>query len=541
MAIATGQPHPLSERELTALQRRYHLAENPVWTAFHRHRSFCESFGLFVLLAPELAAVELARRTVHDETLAAGGAWHHFFITPDTAPGTAARWLLALPPLTPESTVWISASIQFTGGDGPALLTTVWRAQAAILNMQRDLLRARITCPLILAGPAGMDSVLRESSPDLWSVRESVVHLHPAPLAAASAPASPLSASLTIATYPEDQGDPDLTLSEAQRLTHKPGQTLLRADLLRRAGDQFLTRQQWEQAARCLHEAWTLQEQHHALPETLARTAHGLGVLYLEWGNYPEARTWLERHRAIVAAAYPPDAPEVLTSLNDLAILLHAQGDLAGAEPLYHRALEARERTLGPEHPDTLSSLNNLANLLTDQGDLAGAEPLYRRALEAQERTLGPEDPDMLSSLNNLAILLKTQGDHAGAEPLYRRALEAQERTLGPEHPDTLTSLNNLAKVLSDQGDLAGAEPLYRRALEARERTLGPEHPDTLSSLNNLGALRKDQGRLEDAEALYARAVAGAQALLLPQHPWRLQMERNLARVREALRQQRGQ
>ena len=37
---------------------------------------------------------------------------------------------------------------------------------------------------------------------------------------------------------------------------------------------------------------------------------------------------------------------------------------------------------LGKDHPDTLSSLNNLAVLLHAQGNLAEAEPLFREALE---------------------------------------------------------------------------------------------------------------------------------------------------------------
>ena len=37
---------------------------------------------------------------------------------------------------------------------------------------------------------------------------------------------------------------------------------------------------------------------------------------------------------------------------------------------------------LGDDHPDTLTSINNLAHLLQAQGHLAEAEPLYREALE---------------------------------------------------------------------------------------------------------------------------------------------------------------
>jgi hypothetical protein len=46
-------------------------------------------------------------------------------------------------------------------------------------------------------------------------------------------------------------------------------------------------------------------------------------------------------------------------SVSNLASLLYANGRLAEAEPLYRRALEARERTLGAEHMDTLSELRH--------------------------------------------------------------------------------------------------------------------------------------------------------------------------------------
>jgi len=49
------------------------------------------------------------------------------------------------------------------------------------------------------------------------------------------------------------------------------------------------------------------------------------------------------------------------------------------------RALAINEKALGPEHPDTAASLNSLANLLAAQGELAAARPLYERALAIYE------------------------------------------------------------------------------------------------------------------------------------------------------------
>jgi hypothetical protein len=59
-----------------------------------------------------------------------------------------------------------------------------------------------------------------------------------------------------------------------------------------------------------------------------------------------------------------------------IALVLQAEGDLAGARPFHERALAAREKALGAEHPDTAESLSNLALLLQAQDDLARAPPL---------------------------------------------------------------------------------------------------------------------------------------------------------------------
>ena len=48
---------------------------------------------------------------------------------------------------------------------------------------------------------------------------------------------------------------------------------------------------------------------------------------------------------------------------------------------------EYRCQTLDEEHPDTLSALNNLAVTLKQQGNLAEAEQLERQVLEALLRT----------------------------------------------------------------------------------------------------------------------------------------------------------
>ena len=88
-------------------------------------------------------------------------------------------------------------------------------------------------------------------------------------------------------------------------------------------------------------------------------------------------------------------------------------------------------QVLGEEHPDTLTSMNNLAVTLHSQGDLAGARELLGRVLEGRRRVLGEAHPDTLAGLHNLAMVLKAQGDHSGVQELD----ELRRRALG-ELPD---------------------------------------------------------------------------------------------------------
>jgi Tfp pilus assembly protein PilF len=282
-----------------------------------------------------------------------------------------------------------------------------------------------------------------------------------------------------------------------------------RADLLDRAGAYFLGRAAYSSAAPLLRHAVAIREK--ALgpehPDT-ATSLNNLAVLLKDQDDLAGARQLYERALAIREKALGPEHPHTATSLNNLAVLLNDQGDLVAARQLYERALAITEKAVGPEHPHTATSLNNLAFLLRAQGDLVAARQLYERALAITEKAGRAEHPDTATSLDNLALLLQAQGGLAAARPLFERALAIREKALGPEHPNTATSLNNLAVLLKHQDDLAGARQLFERALAIREKALGPEHPDTATSLTNLAVLLNDQGDLAAALPLYERALA---------------------------------
>jgi Tetratricopeptide repeat/SEC-C motif len=72
---------------------------------------------------------------------------------------------------------------------------------------------------------------------------------------------------------------------------------------------------------------------------------------------------FLDQASELVFNALGSEHPDTAVVLSNLALLLQAQGDLAGARPLFERALAIREKAFGSEHPDTVVVRDNVLRL----------------------------------------------------------------------------------------------------------------------------------------------------------------------------------
>lgn len=70
--------------------------------------------------------------------------------------------------------------------------------------------------------------------------------------------------------------------------------------------------------------------------------------------------------------------------------------------PMYEELLQIIKAKLGPEHPNVVTVLNNLAVLYSNMGGYEEALSLYQRALEINEKVLGPNHPNTIIVRNNL-------------------------------------------------------------------------------------------------------------------------------------------
>jgi tetratricopeptide (TPR) repeat protein len=146
--------------------------------------------------------------------------------------------------------------------------------------------------------------------------------------------------------------------------------------------------------------------------------------------------------------------------------------DTKSAKGLLTRALATCEQALPPESPQCLRMLDELAGTLRVRSEYAEAEPLYVRALRLREAVDGPNAPDLIPTLDSLAYVYFGLARYPEAEPVYKRLLALWETSAGSDHPMVALTLDKMTEFYAAQERYAEAEPLVVRATAIRTNSL---------------------------------------------------------------------
>ncbi|MBI4597547.1 MAG: 3-deoxy-manno-octulosonate cytidylyltransferase [Candidatus Omnitrophica bacterium] len=97
---------------------------------------------------------------------------------------------------------------------------------------------------------------------------------------------------------------------------------------------------------------------------------------------------------------------------------LYAQGRFAEAEQVALMTVQATEKKFGLHDPRTALAYNDLATSYYSQRKFAEALPLFRKALDMLEQTVGERDADTITVMENYALCLRDSGDAKAAQPI---------------------------------------------------------------------------------------------------------------------------
>lgn len=243
-----------------------------------------------------------------------------------------------------------------------------------------------------------------------------------------------------------------------------------------------------------------------AAPEVKGQILQTIGTLYRRLGVYDSAEVFLFESLELREAELGRDHPDHVRSLDALARLAEARGEMDRARALFQDVLEARERGFGPESEEFAAALYEMGRFQLELGE-SEAREVFARAVAIRRGNPDTPEGEFLRSLEGLASSLRRDGQSDSAATVLEDVLTEKIRVHGPDHLSVASTLNNLGAAYYTSGQLDRAEGRFLESVALRERLTSPDHPAVLVVKNNLALTRSGLGRYEEAEALYREII----------------------------------
>jgi CHAT domain-containing protein/tetratricopeptide (TPR) repeat protein len=263
-------------------------------------------------------------------------------------------------------------------------------------------------------------------------------------------------------------------------------------------GAMRLGRRDPDGAAPYLEAAWALRRRHlgEDAVET-ARTRLYLGVLALQSGRGREARADYDAALLSIEKSVGAVHPDYLWALNLKASYLQAMGEGGEARQLYVQVLAGRAALKMPPDPTEAWLLNNLAILLEAEGRYLEADSLFTRSWEIRRDQLGAV-PLTARSLVNRGNLFFLKGDYAHAREFFEEAMRIFTAAELDRDPDMARCLRLLGMVYFWTGDVVSAgEHLERARALLGERGRTADRLGVMTGLSYCALARGDAAGAE--------------------------------------------
>jgi hypothetical protein len=220
------------------------------------------------------------------------------------------------------------------------------------------------------------------------------------------------------------------------------------------------------------------------VPVELAETLANVATLQEQW-RFAAARELL----TAVGSAVSADRLAIATARRMLAEVLRDLGELDEAHAVAEPLVAECERWFGVDHEATARAMTVLATVVHAVGDLDGAEERYGRVLDGRFPQAGPAGRAVRLARAYLALLYRDRGDLDRARFTLDAAYKSMRRAYGITDPDTIQFGVELARMATAGGDVPVARRLYAVARAGCQARLEPWHPLCVAVERELAAI----------------------------------------------------
>ncbi|MGI9107474.1 MAG: tetratricopeptide repeat protein [Pyrinomonadaceae bacterium] len=362
-------------------------------------------------------------------------------------------------------------------------------------NLNRELYRQDIPCPLVLWLPDYALTALARGAPDFWAWRSGLYEFTPEVDLAERA--------LAPIRYEEDHLASSFSKgAKRERLTLLKGlladycelgdgahEREVQVDILLKIGFMHHELGEWSEAKQALEKALEIARE-QADNRRIATASNNLSIQLHKMGDYMGARQLLKESLKINRAL--ENKSGVAASLHQLGTFAGDSGDYSDAKGFYEESLKIN-REQGNTR-DAALTLWGLAIIADQQDKRDEARDLYQQALNTLYEV--GDKVSIAGVLHNLGILSVASDDYAEAKRFYRESL-GLKRELGYKSGEAI-SLRQLGLLAFKLGDYTEARDLYRESLSIAHE---------VGHRGGMGATLHDLGLLEEAEGKYSEGI----------------------------------
>jgi len=183
----------------------------------------------------------------------------------------------------------------------------------------------------------------------------------------------------------------------------------------------------------------------------------------------------------------------------NLGMALVRNGATDEGEQLLNEILAIRRARLG-DHIDTTFTLDDLAHLAFARGDLAAAESWMAEEVAMSRRLFHGKHLRLAFVLNNYGFILRKHRGPDEAMPVLEEALAIRLEALGDEHPDVAVSHSELGHTELKRLNYPEACAHFEAVVRIRRALYGDRDDSVGYALQTLGRAQFQGERLGEAE-----------------------------------------
>jgi len=213
-------------------------------------------------------------------------------------------------------------------------------------------------------------------------------------------------------------------------------------------------------------------------PLQVAALAENVAVAHMYKGEHERALALFRQTLEDREGAVGEDALPLVSSLNNLGIVLEEMRRYDEAIAVQERALGIVAAQVGPRHPNTARVHDNLGTALLRSGRIADALAHFDTALEIRRTALGEDHRSVGMSYLHLGLAAIEAEEWTRAVGHYETALAIYRKSFPEDDRNVLIVHEGLAHAHAGLGEWSAAREHAGIAMRGLEPALGADHPE---------------------------------------------------------------